>query len=206
MYRWAERLATATRGDARSRDALARDIAAAGAGACTRCRGRVAAACASACAASTSQGSRATVQGSASRGRRSRHAARSRREQRIRGHRRGSRRYCCVVERTLYRELGQRQGAVLEPIAVRAGVVDGSVPYSRSSIERVGHAVGAEYLSRREQVDPKLIETCELLSGVRTGADRGPDRPEALARIDPAGRNGLRSSPVAHLVHARALA
>ena len=40
------------------------------------------------------------------------------------------------------------------------------LPYSRSSIERVGHAVGAEYLSRREQVEPKLIETCELPPGV----------------------------------------
>lgn len=85
---------------------------------------------------------------------------------------------------------------MLDPIAVRAGVVDGSwlprtaraiahlvsqvtsrqaeatgrelmrLPYSRSSIERVGHAVGAEYLSRREQVEPKLIETCELPPGI----------------------------------------
>jgi hypothetical protein len=99
------------------------------------------------------------------------------------------------VERTLYRELGQRQGPVLDPIAMRAGVVDGSwlprtaravahlmsqvtsreaeatgrelmrLPYSRSSIERVGHAVGAEYISRREHVEPKLIETCELPPG-----------------------------------------
>ncbi|HKO66706.1 MAG TPA: hypothetical protein VJU53_02780 [Burkholderiaceae bacterium] len=37
------------------------------------------------------------------------------------------------------------------------------LPYSRSSIERVGHAVGAEYLSRREHVEPKLIEACELI-------------------------------------------
>jgi hypothetical protein len=101
-----------------------------------------------------------------------------------------------TVERTLYRELGQRQGPALDPIAMRAGVVDGSwlprtargiahlvsqvtsreaeatgrelmrLPYSRSSIERVGHAVGAEYLSRREQVEPKLIETCELPPGI----------------------------------------
>lgn len=31
-----------------------------------------------------------------------------------------------TVERTLYRELGQRQGPALDPIAIRAGVVDGS--------------------------------------------------------------------------------
>ena len=30
----------------------------------------------------------------------------------------------------------------------------------------VGHAVGAEYLSRREHVEPKLIETCELPPGI----------------------------------------
>ena len=34
--------------------------------------------------------------------------------------------------------------------------------YSRSSIESAGHAVGSEYLSRREQVESKLIESCEL--------------------------------------------
>jgi len=101
-----------------------------------------------------------------------------------------------TVKRALYRELGQRQGPALDPITVRAGVVDGSwlprtaravahllsqvtsreteatgrelmrLPYSRSSIERVGHAVGAEYLRRREAVEPKLIETCELPAGV----------------------------------------
>lgn len=101
-----------------------------------------------------------------------------------------------TVERTLYRELGQRQGPVLDPIAVRAGMVDRSwlprtaraiahlvsqvtsreaaatgrelmrLPYSRSSIERVGHAVGAEYLRRREHVEPNLIETCELPPGI----------------------------------------
>jgi hypothetical protein len=40
------------------------------------------------------------------------------------------------------------------------------LPYSRSSIERVGHAVGAEYLCRREQVEPRLIETCQLPPGI----------------------------------------
>jgi hypothetical protein len=37
------------------------------------------------------------------------------------------------------------------------------LPYSRSSIERVAHAVGAEYLSRFEQVEPTLIETASPL-------------------------------------------
>lgn len=42
-----------------------------------------------------------------------------------------ARTYCTLagpvaVERTLYRELGRRQGRVLDPVAMRAGVVDGS--------------------------------------------------------------------------------
>jgi len=103
-----------------------------------------------------------------------------------------------TVERTLYRERGCRQAPVLDPIATRAGVVDGSwlpraaravahlvaqvtsreacatsrepmrLPYSRCSIERVGHAVGAEYLRRREQVEPQLIEAYEIPDGARS--------------------------------------
>ena len=124
-----------------------------------------------------------------------------------------------AIERTLYRELGQRQGPVLDPIAMRAaGVVDGSwlprtaraiahlvsqvtsreaevtgrelmrLPYSRSSIERVGHAVGAEYLSRREHVEPKLSETCELppgITSVSVSVDRVTVRMEEPAAKEP---------------------
>jgi hypothetical protein len=103
-----------------------------------------------------------------------------------------------TVERTLYRELGQRHAPALDPVATRAGVVDGSwlprtaravahlvaqvtsreacatsrelmrLPYSRCSIERVGHAVGAEYLKRREQVEPQLIEVYEIPESARS--------------------------------------
>ena len=96
------------------------------------------------------------------------------------------------VTRTLYRELGKRNGPVLDPIAMRAGMVDGSwlprtaramsyllaqgtsreatmtceelrrIPYSRSSFERVGHVVGGEYLQRRQAVESHLIERFEL--------------------------------------------
>ena len=82
------------------------------------------------------------------------------------------------VTRTLYREIGKRNGAALDPIAMRAGMVDASwlprtaramshllalgtsreasatcqellrLPYGRSSFERVGHAVGAETCGR----------------------------------------------------------
>lgn len=103
-----------------------------------------------------------------------------------------------TVERTLYREQGRRHAPVLDPVATRAGVVDGSwlprtaravahlvaqvtsreacatsrelmrLPYSRCSIERVGHAVGAEYLKRRDQVEPQLIEAYEIPEGARS--------------------------------------
>jgi hypothetical protein len=103
-----------------------------------------------------------------------------------------------AVERTLYRELGKRRAPVLDPIALRAGVVDGSwlprtaramshllaqgtsreasetcrelmrLPFSRSSFERVGHAVGAEYLKRREQVEPRLIEAFVVPEATRS--------------------------------------
>jgi hypothetical protein len=102
------------------------------------------------------------------------------------------------VTRTLYRELGKRSGPVLDPVAMRAGVVDGSwlprtaramshllalgtsreasatckellrLPYCRSSFERVGHAVGAEYLRRREPVESHLIERFELPEEARS--------------------------------------
>jgi hypothetical protein len=103
-----------------------------------------------------------------------------------------------TIERTLYREQGQRNAPVLDPIATRAGVVAGSwlprtaravahlvaqvtsreacatgrelmrLPYSRCSIERVGHAVGAEYLKRREQVEHQLIEAFEIPDQARS--------------------------------------
>jgi len=102
------------------------------------------------------------------------------------------------VTRKLYRELGKRSGPVLDLVAMRAGVVDGSwlprtaramshllalgtsreasatceellrLPYGRSSFERVGHAVGAEYLRRRELVESHLIERFELPEETRS--------------------------------------
>jgi hypothetical protein len=96
------------------------------------------------------------------------------------------------VMRTLYREVGMRTGPALDPVAQRAGVVDGSwlprtaramahllaqgtsreahttseellrLPYSRSSFERVGHEVGKEYLRRRRQIEPQLIRAFEI--------------------------------------------
>lgn len=45
----------------------------------------------------------------------------------------------------------------------------------------------------------------DVLSGVGLALIEDLTGAEALARYDPAGRNGLRSSPVAHLAHARTL-
>jgi hypothetical protein len=101
------------------------------------------------------------------------------------------------VIRTLYREVGTRSGPALDPVAQRAGVVDGSwlprtaramahliaqgtsreahatseellrLPCSRSSFERVGHEVGKESLRRRRQIEPGLVEALEIPAEAR---------------------------------------
>ena len=102
------------------------------------------------------------------------------------------------VTRTLYREVGTRSGPALDPVAQRAGVIDGSwlprtaramahllaqgtsreahatseellrLPYSRSSFERVGHEVGKQYIQRRRQIEPLLIRTLEIPVATRS--------------------------------------
>lgn len=97
-----------------------------------------------------------------------------------------------TVMRTLYREVGQRNGPSLDVVGQRAGVVDRRwlprtaramahllaqgtsreahttsaellrLPYSRSSFERVGHAVGDQFTSRRGTVEPRLIREMHL--------------------------------------------
>ncbi len=93
-----------------------------------------------------------------------------------------------VITRSLYRERGVRNGKVVDAISVRAGVIaDGwlprtaramahalqqstsrdaeasaleskRLPYSRSSFERVAHAVGEVYLPHHVDVESQLIE------------------------------------------------
>jgi len=97
-----------------------------------------------------------------------------------------------VVERSLYREAGKRNAKVVDPVSLRAGVVDdgwlprtasamahqvqqvtsreaeesarhlGRLPYSRSSFERVAHAVGALYVPAHGDIEDALIEKYEI--------------------------------------------
>lgn len=96
------------------------------------------------------------------------------------------------VTRSLYRRVGDRNGATVDLVALRSGAVDGvwlagaaramahllqqgpsreaqataqelgRLPYCRSSFERVGHAVGRIYTGVRERVERDLIEAYEV--------------------------------------------
>jgi hypothetical protein len=93
-----------------------------------------------------------------------------------------------TVRRSIYREIGQRNAKVVDPVSLRAGVVGdgwlpeaaramgyliqqgtsreaeatarelGRLPYSRSSFERVGHAVGALFTRSRLDIEDTLID------------------------------------------------
>ena len=109
------------------------------------------------------------------------------------------------VERSLYRRDGQRNAKVVDPVSLRAGVVQdgwlpntaramahllqqgtsreaeqtarelGRLPYSRSSIERVGHAVGELYLGVQAEVEDLLIQEFQVpveASSVSASLDR----------------------------------
>jgi hypothetical protein len=97
-----------------------------------------------------------------------------------------------VVERSLYREAGKRNAKVVDPVSLRAGVVAdgwlprtasamahqvqqvtsreaeesarrlGRLPYSRSSFERVAHAVGDLYVPAHGDIEDALIEEYEI--------------------------------------------
>lgn len=96
------------------------------------------------------------------------------------------------VVRSLYRRAGDRRGPTVDPVALRAGAVDGAwlpgtardmayllqqgtsreaeatarelgcLPYSRSSFERVGHVVGATYLRQHQEIEERLIAIFEV--------------------------------------------
>jgi hypothetical protein len=97
-----------------------------------------------------------------------------------------------VLLRTLYRQAGQRNARALDPISLKVGMIEdvwlpgaaramahllqqgtsreaeatavqlGRLPYSRSSFERVGHAVGKRYVGQHQAVEHALIEAFEV--------------------------------------------
>lgn len=100
------------------------------------------------------------------------------------------------VMHSLYRRAGDRNGRSVDPVGLRAGVVDGvwlpgaardmayllsqgtsreaqatahemgRLPYSRSSFERVGHAVGETYVAQHQHVEQLVIEEYQVPRGV----------------------------------------
>jgi hypothetical protein len=102
------------------------------------------------------------------------------------------------VMRSLYRRVGERNGPTVDLVALRSAAVEGvwlpgaaramayllqqgtsreaestaqelgRLPYSRSSFERVGHAVGKIYASKREHVERDLIEAFEVPDEARS--------------------------------------
>jgi hypothetical protein len=96
------------------------------------------------------------------------------------------------VTRTLYRAVGDRNAKTVNAVSLRVGAVDevwlpgvaqamgyllqqgtareaaatarvmGRMPYARTSFERVGHAVSAQYLGRQATIDAELSEAYEL--------------------------------------------
>lgn len=125
-----------------------------------------------------------------------------------------------VVERSVYRCDGERNGKVVDPVSLRAGVVAdgwlpqtaramahhvqggtareaevrvaemGRLPYSRSSFDRVAHAIGELYADRHVDIEDALITAYELPAEVKS-VSAGLDRvslPIAEPRPRPPGR------------------
>lgn len=102
------------------------------------------------------------------------------------------------IERSLYREVGVRNGRTVDAISLRAGCVAdgwlpeaavpmgyllargtsreaqatarqmGVLPYCRASFERMGHEVGALYSHQRPRVEAALAETLEAPEGTHS--------------------------------------
>jgi len=131
------------------------------------------------------------------------------------------------VMRSLYRENGVRNGKTVDPVSLRAGVIEegwlpstaqaiafllqqspsreavkaaeqlGRLPYSRSTFERVGHAVGALYDVVHAEVEDELIEQYQLppeARSVTVGVDR-----VAVPMEEPAGESVVRNFRMAYV-------
>ena len=132
-----------------------------------------------------------------------------------------------IVARSLYR--AARNGPVVDAISLRTGAVEGGwlpetataiahllqqgtpreaedtaqrlgrLPYSRSSFDRVGHAVGQPYAAKKTAIDDTLIIALEIPSHARSvsrhrprvaapgGTALAPGRPSPQGRAHPAG-------------------
>ncbi len=125
-----------------------------------------------------------------------------------------------AVSRTLYREVGVRNGKTVDPLALRAGMIEevwlpetakamallvqqapsreseGTaqglhvLPYSRSSFERVAHALGELYVREHVDVEDEMIE-CFVIPEGATSISVSLDRvsvPMEEPRPKPKGR------------------
>lgn len=103
-----------------------------------------------------------------------------------------------VVERSLFRPLGERNGKTVDPIALRAGLVGGSwlpgaaramaqriaigtsreaeatsilekrLPYSRTSFEEVAHEVGAAVVAHGAEIEEVLLAQLSIPEGTKS--------------------------------------
>lgn len=139
------------------------------------------------------------------------------------------------VMHTLYRRAAERNGPTVDPVALRAGMVEGvwlpgaardmahllaqgtsreavataremgRLPYSRSSFERVGHAVGEVYVGQHQRVEQLLIEAYEVpreVCSISASLDR-VSVPMEEPRPRPRGRPRKRApkKPIARVYH-----
>ncbi|MCP4006461.1 MAG: ISKra4 family transposase [bacterium] len=103
-----------------------------------------------------------------------------------------------VVMRSLYRPAGVRNAPVVDPVAIRAGALEGvwlpatareiaylvqqgtsreaatmgerlrRLPYSHSAFQHIAHAVGHRYVDQHQQIEQQLIEVFEVPEQARS--------------------------------------